>query len=73
MHLFTLLLKQYPYGGYNNETLALLSKNNFKLALTTNVNIADFINENKYSLSRLDVNDLPKNQCHDFNDWYLEG
>lgn len=63
----------YPYGGYNEETLALLSENNFKLALTTNVNVADFLTEHKYSLSRLDVNDLPTNQIHDSNNWYFAG
>ena len=68
-----LLTMAYPYGGYNEETLALLSTNNFKLALTTNVNVADICTENKFSLSRLDVNDLPKNQFHDSNVWYLAG
>lgn len=62
----------YPYGNYNDATVELLTEYNCKLALTTEVNIADIQKHNKYTLPRLDTNDIPKNRKADTNDWYLK-
>lgn len=63
----------YPYGNYNDSTIELLTELNCKLALTTEVNIADTQKNNKYTLPRLDTNDIPKSKDSDINDWYLLG
>ena len=63
----------YPYGNYNDVTIELLKEYNCKLALTTEVNIADIQKYNKYTLPRLDTNDIPKDKEANTNDWYLEG
>lgn len=63
----------YPYGDYNESTIKLLKKYNCKLALTTEVNIADLGNFDKYTLPRLDTNDLPKDKEAATNNWYLRG
>lgn len=63
----------YPYGNYNETTLKLLNEYDCKLALTTEVNIAEIQKYNKYTLPRLDTNDLPKDIEASTNDWYLEG
>ena len=61
----------YPYGNYDDSTIELLSELNCKLALTTEVNIANILN-NKFTLPRLDTNDIPKNRDSVTNDWYLK-
>lgn len=58
----------YPYGNYNESTIELLTEYNCKLALTTEVNIADVQKHHKYSLPRLDTNDIPKNRGTVTND-----
>lgn len=63
----------YPYGNYNDSTIELLTEYNCKLALTTEVNIADIQKYNKYTLPRLDTNDIPKNREAVTNDWYFKG
>lgn len=63
----------YPYGNYNDVTIELLTEYNCKLALTTEVNIADLQKFNKYKLPRLDTNDIPKDSETVANDWYLRG
>ena len=50
----------YPYGGYNEETLSILSEKNCALALTTKVGSANLHSQNKYELSRFDTNDFPQ-------------
>ena len=60
----------YPYGAYNDDTLDLLSDFNCKLALSTNVAIADIQEENRFALSRLDTNDLPKSHITTPNNWF---
>lgn len=60
----------YPYGSYNEMTIELLTEYNCKLALTTEVNIADLQKYNKYTLPRLDTNDIPKDKDAITNDWY---
>lgn len=62
----------YPYGNYNETTINLLKEYNCKLALTTEINIADIQKYNKYTLPRLDTNDLPKDKDAATNDWYLQ-
>ncbi len=59
----------YPYGAYNDDTLDLLSKYKCKVAFSTNIAIADTQKENKYTLSRLDTNDLPKDYNATTNIW----
>ena len=63
----------FPYGDYNNTTLEILKKSNCALGLTTNVNIADIGKFNRFTLPRLDTNDLPKDKDIRPNKWYLEG
>jgi peptidoglycan/xylan/chitin deacetylase (PgdA/CDA1 family) len=63
----------YPYGNYNDVTIELLKEYNCKLALTTEVNIADIQKYNKHTLPRLDTNDIPKDREAVTNDWYLKG
>jgi peptidoglycan/xylan/chitin deacetylase (PgdA/CDA1 family) len=63
----------YPYGNYNDSTIELLAEYNCKLALTTEVNIANIQKYNKYTLPRLDTNDIPKDREAVTNDWYLKG
>ena len=63
----------YPYGNYNDITIKLLKEYNCKLALTSQVNIADIKKHNKYTLPRLDTNDIPKDKEANTNNWYLEG
>lgn len=63
----------YPYGNYNESTIELLKTYNCKLALTTEVNVADLQEYNKFKLPRLDTNDIPKNKESFANDWYLKG
>ena len=63
----------YPYGNYNETTIELLKEYNCKLALTTEVDIAYIRKNNRYTLPRLDTNDLPKDKNSATNDWYLKG
>ena len=63
----------YPYGNYNETTLCLLKEYNCKLAFTSEVDITDTQRQNRYTLPRLDTNDIPKDQNATPNDWYLKG
>ena len=63
----------YPYGNYNDSTIDLLAEYNCKLAVTTEVKIADIRKYNKYTLARLDTNDIPKDKEAGTNEWYLKG
>jgi len=60
----------YPYGGFNNDTLDLLDSYNCKVGFTTNVALADICNDNRFTLSRLDTNDLPKDKNAQPNFWF---
>lgn len=62
----------YPYGRYNETTLELLEKYNFKIGLTTKV---DLVNENSNSLKlpRLNTNDLPKESSAEPNERTTRG
>ena len=50
----------YPYGAYNNATLALLHKYQASAAITTEARIANLTNDNPFELPRLDTNDFPQ-------------
>ncbi|MBX2930656.1 MAG: polysaccharide deacetylase family protein [Chitinophagaceae bacterium] len=63
----------YPYGSYNNTMLELLTEYNCKLALTTVVGVANIQKHHKFTLPRLDTNDVPKKKNADTNNWYLKG
>lgn len=63
----------YPYGNYNETTLDLLANYNCKIGLTTEVDIANIEKNNRYCLSRLDTNDIPKDSNAMPNKWYSKG
>lgn len=63
----------YPYGNYNETTIKLLAEYNCKIALTTEVDIANLDTNNKFKLPRLDTNDIPKDRESLTNDWFLKG
>ena len=57
-----LLTMCYPYGDYNNDTLSLLEKYDFKLGLTTSPRVYEKT-DNLLLIPRLDTNDYyPKNK-----------
>ncbi len=62
----------YPYGNYNDDTIAILKEKGCSLGLTTQVNAAaiDFQNDAVYKLPRLDTNDIPKDRNAATNEWY---
>lgn len=64
----------YPYGVYNDDTIALLKQYGCKMGFTTKVGVADLnVDEPDalYKLPRLDVNDLPKSADSPVNQWYV--
>ncbi len=66
----------YPYGNYNDETIALLKKYGCKMGFTTRVAVADLEADGPdamYKVPRLDVNDLPKDSDAELNDWWKKG
>lgn len=66
----------YPYGEYNNETLAIVTQHHFKLGFTTDVDVAstgDNKPKSNLIIPRLDTNDFPKDSGADVNDWYKKG
>ena len=66
----------YPYGDYNEETIALLKQHGCRMGFTTRVAIADLEEEGDdslYKLPRLDVNDLPTDKNSDVNEWWFKG
>jgi hypothetical protein len=50
----------YPYGAYNDDTLALLQKYGAAVGITTEVHKAEISNNNPLTLPRLDTNDFPQ-------------
>ncbi len=60
----------YPYGRYNETTLQLLKKYNFKIGLTTKVDVVK--NNPPLELPRLNTNDLPKESHAEPNKWTLQ-
>jgi peptidoglycan/xylan/chitin deacetylase (PgdA/CDA1 family) len=63
----------YPFGDYNDVTIDLLKKHECKLALTTEVDIANISKHNRYTLPRLDTNDIPKESFSKPNTWFVKG
>ena len=49
----------YPYGNYNKDVLAYITKQGACLGLTTEVRLADIDKDNPLELPRLDCNDFP--------------
>lgn len=63
----------YPYGDYNEDTIALLKRHGCRMGFTTRVAVADLDEDGEdalYKLPRLDVNDLPKDSNAPVNTWY---
>lgn len=54
------LIMCYPYGDYNENTIAQLIKSGFKAGLTTKVGDATISKSNIFSLERYDTNDFPQ-------------
>ena len=52
-----LLTMCYPYGSYDENTLSLMNKYNFKLALTTSPKVYDSFKHNIHEIPRLNTND----------------
>lgn len=66
----------YPYGNFNDDTIALLKQYGCKMGFTTRVAIADFEADGPdalYQIPRLDVNDLPKDSNAPANAWWEKG
>lgn len=66
----------YPYGDYNDDTIALLKQHGCRMGFTTRVAVADLDEDETdalYKLPRLDVNDLPKDANTEPNKWYELG
>ena len=60
----------YPYGSFDNQAVQMLSSKGCKLAVTTQVDIAEPATDNRFLLPRLDTNDLPKEKESTTNLWY---
>lgn len=63
----------YPYGDYDENTLSLLSQYGCSAGFTTQVKIADIVSDNKFTLSRIDTNDIPKIADATPNEWWAKG
>ncbi len=66
----------YPYGDYNDDTIALLKRHGCKMGFTTDVEVADLdgkVPDMMYRMPRLDVNDLPKDANAPTNEWWERG
>lgn len=59
----------YPYGSYNQDTLDIVKKKNFRLGFTTKINISDLNNDDFLTLPRIDTTDLPTNRLSKKNEW----
>lgn len=63
----------YPYGSSSDEVVAMLEKQGCRLALTTEVRVADLTQDHRLLIPRLDTNDLPKQADAEPNHWYEQG
>lgn len=50
----------YPYGAYNQDTIAILQKKKCALAITTEVKLANLSEHHPLALPRFDTNDFPQ-------------
>jgi peptidoglycan/xylan/chitin deacetylase (PgdA/CDA1 family) len=62
----------YPYGAHNGSLVSALRASGAGLGFTTKVGIADLASEDPLLLSRLNTNDLPKDNNADPNEWTLK-
>lgn len=65
----------YPYGNYNDDTIALLKQYGCKMGFTTRNAVADLEVDGSdalYKIPRLDVNDLPKDSNDKVNEWWYK-
>lgn len=62
----------YPYGSYDDQAIEALANRHCKFAFTTEVGVAQLRPGNRYKLSRLDTNDLPKDRECQLNARYFE-
>jgi peptidoglycan/xylan/chitin deacetylase (PgdA/CDA1 family) len=61
----------YPYGSYDAHTIDAVAARGLKLALTTEVALADRIAAQRFALPRLDTNHLPKDALASPNEWTI--
>lgn len=59
----------YPYGSYSEEAVKMLAERKCKLAVTTEVRIADLERDHRFLMPRLDTNDLPMNESTSNDIW----
>ena len=59
----------YPYGAYNQETLALLRQRGFRAGVTTAVDLVPLPGCDPLLMPRLDTNDLPISGHSEPNNW----
>jgi len=60
----------YPHGKYNKDTTDILKRNEFKVGLSVETDVADIDIHHPLELPRLDTNDIPKNSQETPNQWY---
>lgn len=63
----------YPYGAYDEATIAILKEHGCQLGMTAEVDVADLSDRQGdiiFKLPRLDTNDLPKDASAPVNAWY---
>ena len=58
----------YPYGSYNEEVIDFIARKGAVLGLSTEVRVADLINDNRFILPRLDCNDFPP-KSHNYKEY----
>jgi peptidoglycan/xylan/chitin deacetylase (PgdA/CDA1 family) len=63
----------YPYGSFDENTTLTLTQMGFKAAFTTEVRVADLKKDGRYTLPRLDTNDIPMKWQAETNEWYEMG
>ena len=51
----------YPYGSYDQKSVDILGKKGCKIALTTEVRMANLKKDHKFLMPRFDTNDFPTN------------
>lgn len=63
----------YPYGDYNEDTLAILKQFGCKLGFTTHVDTYAPAAESRFVIPRLDTNDFSVESSASVNEWYCRG
>jgi peptidoglycan/xylan/chitin deacetylase (PgdA/CDA1 family) len=59
----------YPYGGYDENILALLRERNCAAGFTTKIGLSKVDSSLMLELSRIDTNDLPRGENSPVSDW----